>query len=139
MFASHKQYWNRENLRSLKLSIMLMVCALIFQGFAVHYVNHLAGTSVQDLLLDHLPVLDLDILIIQGALLLTLAGTLLAFAKPRYLNFTLQSFAIFIIVRSLLVSLTHLGADPRHLVLDQHTFGYPIYNVLFNADRKSVV
>ncbi len=135
MFANHKGFWPKDRVRSLSSGLFLLIIALTIQGFASHYVNHLIGTPVEDLILSRLPTLDIDFVVIQGALLLTLVGLALIIAKPRYIIFSIKAFALFIITRSFLLSLTHLGADPHRLIFDQDSLGFGIYNTIFNTNN----
>ncbi|MBU6414798.1 phosphatase PAP2 family protein [Patescibacteria group bacterium] len=132
-YEKHKNFWTKENAASFGMSVFFFLVAMSVQHIADAYVNRLRGTAVDDLLLSNLPVLDIDALIILGALVLTLILLFLGFLKPKYVNFGLKSMALFIVVRSFLISLTHLGADPGQLVLDPNSFGFGLYNILFNA------
>ena len=73
------------------------------------------STPVGDLLLDNLPVVNLNFIIVEGALLAILAGTVFVLLRPRYILFTLKSLALLIIVRALFVSLTHVGIYPGNI------------------------
>jgi hypothetical protein len=105
----------------------------LIQKFADLYVSHLSAAPVGDVLLSWLPTVDIDFLIIQGALFLSLLILVLLLLKPKYITFTGKALAIFIIVRSISISLTHLGQDPHQIVYDTNSFGYGLYNILFNS------
>ncbi len=133
LYVQYKNVWTREHRISLVWAAVLSAFALIVQKAADLYVSHLNGVYVPDLILSHIPTFDLDTFIVQGALILTLVGLLLLIAKPRYILFTVKSIAVFIIVRSFFISLTHLGVDPHQLILDTNNIGYNIYNFLYNT------
>ena len=132
-FRHHKQFWNKEHVISLFWAVILSILALLIQKYADIYVSHLNGAYVGDLILDHIPTIDLDIFIVQGALFLSFISILVLILKPRYILFTIKSVAMFIIIRSFFISLTHLGVDPHQLVLDSTNIGYKLYNYLFNT------
>jgi len=113
---------------------LLFVLALFIQHFAYNYIdNRVVGTAVQDLLLDNLAVLNLDIFIVQGALLLTFILIGLLVAKPQYVVFSIKALALFLIVRSFFISLTHLGANLHQITLDVDGTGFWLYDFLYNA------
>jgi hypothetical protein len=129
----HTHFWNKEHLFSLISSVSLFILALIIQRIADIYVGKIQGTPVDDIILNNLPAVDIDSLIIFCTLLLTFIIVILFSAKPKYLNFGLKAIALFIIVRSFFISLTHLGASPEQLQFDPATIGYWLYNVLYNT------
>ena len=133
IYLRHKNFWTNDRILSLVKGSCFFAIALIVQKLADSYVGDIKGVAVPDLLLDHLPTVDIDFLIIQGALVLTALIFWLMIIKPKYLIFTVNALAIFIITRSFFISLTHLGVSPRELPLDTNTFGFGLYNWLFNT------
>lgn len=133
LYKEHKFFWNKEHLFSVVVSWLLLLLALFIQREADIYVSSLNGLAVSDVFLNFLPALDIDPIVVQGALLLTLLVILLLISKPKYLSFTTKAVAIFIIIRSFFITLTHLGANPNQLVLDTNNFGFNIYDLLFNS------
>src|ERR1035437_2349639 len=133
LYKHHKKFWTREHIISLVWAIVLSIVALLIQKYADAYVSNLKGVYVGDLILDHIPTIDLDIFIVQGALVLSFITILILILKPRYILFTIKSIALFIIIRSFFISLTHLGVDPHQLQFDTSNIGYNLYNYLFNT------
>lgn len=133
IYKHHLQFWNKKTATSLMIGAALFIVALIVQHFVDNYVGRIKGIAVGDLVLDHIPTVNLDIFIVQGALLSTLLILILLVFKPRYLNFSIKALAIFILVRSFSISLTHLGVNPHQLTLDTDGFGYGLYNIIFNT------
>lgn len=130
---NHKKFWVRPTIKSLLYSAGFFTLAGIVEAFADNYVIKTKGTAVSDLILDHLRVADIDSLIIMSALLLTFAGVFLFLYKPKYLNFGMRSLSVFIIIRSFLIILTHLGANPHQITFDTSSPGFGLYNILFNS------
>jgi len=130
-FSEHKGFWTRENKRSFALSILFLILALIIQFLAGRHSATVAARSnfAGDLFLDNLPVVNLDILIVQGAILMWAGGALLLALRPRYLLFGLKAIALFIIVRSISINLTHIGIYPHQAVLDTDDLGYSLYSL----------
>jgi membrane-associated phospholipid phosphatase len=110
--AAYKDFFTRERVQSLLVGLILLSLAIVFQFFASVYANRVPSTAVPDLLLNALPIVNLNLIIVEGALT-AIAGTIaLLFAKPKYLIFSLKATAIFIATRAVFVSLTHLGIYP---------------------------
>lgn len=111
--------FGRERLFSLITALLLLAGAYVAEHFANLYelVYSLRPTStyVGDLLLDNLPVVNLNLIIIEGALLSIVFGTLFVLSKPRHVLFTLKALALFIAIRALFVSLTHVGIYPGNI------------------------
>ena len=79
--------------------------------------------------------MNLDFVIVEGALLFALLGIALFLLKPRYVLFGLKALAILIIARSAFITLTHLGVYPGQIPFDTGDFSYGIYRFLdFRGD-----
>jgi membrane-associated phospholipid phosphatase len=59
-----------------------------------------------------------DGIIIYGAVLLIIFGILVMFFNPKTIPFTIKALALFIVIRSMFVSLTHLGPFSPQVVID---------------------
>lgn len=128
IWQKHKIFWIHCNLNSLIKGIPLFIFALAIQKYANHYVGSISKTHVDDLILNHLPVFDVNNFVIQGPLVLTLITLILLIIKPQYIIFFSKTFALFIVVRSFFISLTHLGASPGELPLDTEIIGFWFYD-----------
>ncbi len=109
-----------EKLYSLIMSILLLSGAYVLEHYAnlyeLEYSLRPTSTYVGDIVLDNIPVLDLNLIIIQGALAAIVFGSLfMIFRRPRYILFTVKAIALFIAIRAFFVSLTHMGIYPGHI------------------------
>lgn len=129
----HKDFWTKEKLASLFEGLLLFAIALVFQRASNFYVDSFSGPALGDILLSNLPTFDLDFLVVQGALLFALITIIVISLNPKYLIFSIKALAIFIILRSFFISLTHIGADLHQLVLDPSVLGFSLYDFMFNA------
>lgn len=128
--AIYKGFFTKERVRSLLVALILLALAVVFQFYASAYSSRVSSNSVPDLLLGILPVVNLNFLIVEGALA-AIAGTIiLLLFKPKYLIFTLKAAAIFIATRAVFVSLTHLGIYPGQIGPDPTGFFDHIYTGL---------
>ncbi len=114
---------SRERKRSLSVALLLLALALIFQYYASAYSTRNAIRFVGDVFLDNLPVVNMNIFIVEGALLVILATIILLLFRPKYILFTLKASAILIALRAFFVSVTHLGIYPNQIVPDGGFFG----------------
>lgn len=108
-----------EQMRSLSMALLLLGVAYVAEHFAnlyeLAYSLRPTSTYVGDLLLDNLPVVNLNFIIVEGALMSIIAGVVFVALRPRYVLFTLKALALFIIIRALFISLTHVGIYPGNI------------------------
>ncbi|HEX4104030.1 MAG TPA: phosphatase PAP2-related protein [Candidatus Paceibacterota bacterium] len=128
--SSYKAIFTKERVRSLLVALILLALAVVFQYFASAYSNRVLSNSVPDLLLNILPIVNLNFLIVEGALFAIAGTVILLFFKPRYLIFALKAAAIFIATRAVFVSLTHLGIYPGQIGPDPTGFFDHLYTGL---------
>ncbi len=114
--ATYRLVFTKERRRALYVAFLILTLSLIFQYYAGVYSNHAATQYVGDLLLDHLPVVNLNLIIVEGALWAILLSAILVLSKPRYIIFTLKAVAVFLALRSIFVAVTHLGIYPGQVV-----------------------
>ncbi len=119
---------------SLVSAFLLLGVAYIAEHFAnlyeLQYSARSTSVYVGDILLDSLPVINLNLIIIEAALFSILLGTLfVVFWRPRYILFTLKAFALGIMIRALFISLTHIGIHPDAIYPSVGIFG-SIYTYL---------
>ncbi|MEK7546559.1 MAG: phosphatase PAP2-related protein [Patescibacteria group bacterium] len=117
VFREHIGFWTTQRKKSLYVGILFSIVALIVQYFAGSYSAKSATNIVGDLFLDNLPTVDLTRVVVDGAFLVTIFGTILLVLKPRYILFSLKVISLFIIIRSFFVTLTHLGIYPNQITL----------------------
>lgn len=115
----HIGFWTRARVESLYVGILLIVVALVFQSFAGNYLAKSSANFnfVGDIFLDNLPTVDLTRVVVDGGFLAILLGVALLLAKPRYILFSFKVLALFILVRSFFVTLTHIGIYPNQITL----------------------
>jgi hypothetical protein len=111
IFKKHFLFWTD---RSIRLNIILSVALLSFSIFltdvAQKYVDTYSGNVIPDLLLDNLPVLNVDYIFFHGAFIFLIILVLLLLSEPKYIPFTLEGSALFFTVRSFFMIMTHLSA-----------------------------
>jgi len=114
-YFNYKGFWTREHVRSLVNALILLALATVFQYYASAYVDRTPGNPAVDLFLSILPVVNLNFLIVEGALAAIALSVILVLAKPQYLLFTLKAGAIFIATRAMFIAVTHIGIYPGQI------------------------
>ena len=92
-----KDLFGPEHRYSLITAFLLLGGAYVAEHFAnlyeLEYSLRPTSTYVGDLLLDNLPVVNLNLIIIEGALFSIVVGVLFVLSKPRYILFSLKALA----------------------------------------------
>lgn len=106
-------------LQSLTVGLELLAVGFIAEHFATlyaaSYATRTTSVYVGDLLLDNLPIVNLNLIVVEGALLAIVLSSLLVLWNPRKILFTLKVLALFIIIRAFFISLTHIGIYPGQI------------------------
>lgn len=105
-----------KRLPSLLTAFGLLAISYIFEHYAnvyaFEYSSRTTTNYVGDFILDGIPVIDLNFIIIEVALISIVLGTAFVLSKPKFVLFTLKAVALFIIIRAIFISLTHVGIHP---------------------------
>ena len=132
------QKW--KNVTSEKEFINSLIFAFLFLFMSL-YINFIAGTyatesaslPVTDIILSNIRVFDVDLIFIYGPFVLFFIVTIIACYNPKKLPFTIKSIALFTIIRSIFISLTHLGPFPTQTIttsgnfISKFTFGGDLF------------
>lgn len=107
-----------------KRYIVSSIWGIIFLGasffinyFAGLYATRLASNAVTDFFLNILPVFDIDGFFIYGAIVLLILILALIARQPESFPFVAKAIALFVLVRSLFMAVTHLGLIPEGIPL----------------------
>jgi hypothetical protein len=99
-------------------AIILFIASVFVTHFASKYANVRASNFVEDIILSNTPVFDFEFIFVQGAIMLSIFVVALCIRFRKTAPFLLKSVALFIIIRALFVSLTHVGPYPLKLQLE---------------------
>jgi hypothetical protein len=92
------------------LSLLFLVLANWISIAASNYVDKVQTVVVPDLILDHLPVLDLSIIFTYGILIVIAAIFIYTLAfKVEITHKVASQFSLLILIRSFFIVLTHMG------------------------------
>mgnify|MGYP001576256137 FL=1 len=110
LFEKHKFQWSQKSfLFSAVLAFLFLASSLIVNYAAGNYAVEKASNGVTDIILDNLPTMDVDGIFIYGAILFGLFIAVLLIREPRQIPFIIKSIALFVFIRAVFISLTHLG------------------------------
>ena len=132
--TSAKNQWKDIFASKKKIALLLLGISCILSAFVINknvstYVDHVHGPSVGDLILDNIPIYDLNFIFFWVVLIFWIGNGLYQFIHPKELAFLLISISLFIVVRDFFIALTHLG-PPENLLVTPDELSY--YS--FNAD-----
>lgn len=118
----HKTFWLQKNfLFNAGLGLALLAVSFFVSYFANSFTLSHASNSVRDIILDNVPVYDVSWLFLDGGIAFLLILVVILVLEPKFIPFTLKTIALFILVRSFFMILTHLAA-PVHDVIQTDNF-----------------
>ena len=126
IIKKHTTLWSQKAFSlSAFFSVSLLAFSLLINYLANIYIANRGSNYVSDIILDNIPVFNVDFIFFEGfAIFWTFVITLLIL-KPHKIPFTVKSIAVFVLIRSIFITLTHLGLPPNHSFLDpDSTFHY---------------
>jgi len=120
--------------------LISLLIGFFYLGISL-YINFVAGTyatekvsnSVTDIILSNTRAYDVDLYFIYGPLVLFIFVAGLLLHNPKKLPFTLKSISLFTVIRSVFISLTHLGPFPTEAItmssnfISKFTFGGDLF------------
>ncbi|HUC01289.1 MAG TPA: phosphatase PAP2-related protein [Candidatus Paceibacterota bacterium] len=132
VFKEHVGFWTPARKRSLWFGILLLALSLIIQIFLGHFSSRVAvnAPGVKDLFLDNLPLVNMDGVIVGGAILMWVFAWALLAVHPRHLLFGIKAVAFYIVSRAFFFSLTHVGPYPLEYSPSAHNRGYGLYHLI---------
>jgi hypothetical protein len=126
---------SRPFLFSSCTSILLFIASLLITSYAITYSGIFASNSVTDLILSNTRVYSVDGIFVYGGVLLVIFSTLVIFSKPRYIPFAIKTVALFCIIRSGFVLLTHISPFPEHIAMASSYFTTSaLFKTFFTGD-----
>lgn len=131
IISRHKSLWKRRAYLTTSLTgVVFLVVSLLINRAADYYTMIKASNSVTDIILDNIPVLNVNFIFFYGFAIFWVFVIILLVHEPKKIPFTLKSIAIFVLVRSIFITLTHLATPPLHSYLDPDT----IFRVMTSSD-----
>ena len=132
---SYKTYFANKNFTiSFLDGLILFGVSLVIQFFISGYVNSLPSVSVTDIILSNTRVYDVGGIFVYGSVLLVLVTLFIILRRVNYMPFVMKSVALFTLIRSIFVSLTHISAFPTRIVIESAFFNKTIFSGIFTGN-----
>lgn len=132
---SYREYFTNKNyLIAFLGGVLLLAISLVVQYFAINYATHIASESVTDIVLSNTRVYDVDGIFVYGAVFMSIFLLFLGVMRPKYFPFGLKSIAIFTIIRSIFITLTHISPYPTHALITSVYFTKYFDNIFTGND-----
>ena len=127
LINTYKNYWSNKTLIiSTIVGVIFFALSLLINHAATSYATNRASSPVQDIVLSNIPVFNVDYIVTDGALLFLIFIAWVSFAKPNRVPFVLKSAGLFVIIRSIAITLTHIGLAPERSYVDPSAIFGPI-------------
>jgi len=112
-----RHFSDRDFLHSIVVALCLFSVGLLMNFYAGTYATEEASGSVTDIILSNTRAYDVDGIFIYGSYAMTVLIIFLMFRKLNTLPFIMETIALFVMIRSLFVSLTHIGPFPTQITI----------------------
>ncbi len=120
---TYRQYFSDKGyMLRLIVAIAIFTASLFINFYAGTYATESASNTVTDIILSNTRIYDLNAIFIYGTYIFWTFFTFLCLWKPQKMPFTLKSVALFIVIRSVFISMTHIAPMANHLILDSNSW-----------------
>jgi len=119
-----RYFKDKDFLLSFFGALIFFAASLIINFYAGIYATESASNAVTDIVLSNTRVFDVDGLFVYGTIFFWVFVLVLGFLRPQRLPFILKSIALFVLVRSVFISMTHIGPYPSHLIVDSNIMNW---------------
>lgn len=114
--------------------LLLLAISFITQFFVSGYVTRSSSAPVTDIILSNTRVYEVGGIFVWGAIILTFIGVIIGLKNLNYAPFMMKSVALFTLIRSFFVSLTHIGPFPTHAIINSNFFNGEVFNGIFTGN-----
>ncbi|MBP9762802.1 hypothetical protein KBD34_04265 [Patescibacteria group bacterium] len=109
LYTYRKMHLHQQFYKQLFLGIGILLVSFVANYGANLYASQREGNVVNDMILDLLPVVNLDYIYLEGFLVFIVFIVILGLYRPNRLPFMLKTIGLFILIRSFFITLTHLS------------------------------
>lgn len=111
-------FGNKIFLSAFFSGLLLFIASLFVNFYAGVYATESASNAVTDIILSNIPLYDVDTIFVYGTIILFIFILCLCLYRPGRFPYILKSVGLFVLIRSIFISLTHLGPFPTHVIID---------------------
>ncbi len=133
MRSYQKHFSDKSFIISFISGAVLLATSLVIQSLASNYTEKRASASVTDIVLSNIPVYDVDGIFAWGAVILLVLGIVVSMSRINYMPFAMKSVALFTLIRSIFVSLTHISPFPSSVLMAPEFFKHTLFDGVFKG------
>jgi len=133
-FNKHRNIWkDRRFVLSVIIAVVSLLLAFVVNYYAGLFASRSVSSPVTDIILDNIRVWDVTFFFIDGAIIFWAFIAIILIIEPKRIPFIIKSLALFTVIRSGFIILTHLAPFSPHLILptdnpiDIFTFGGDLF------------
>lgn len=121
--SNYKRHFSDRSFTwSFILAFTFLIIALIINFYADMYATRSVSNSVTDIILSNIRVYDVDTFFVYGPWIMWIFVACVTISKPYQMPFIVKSIALFVIIRSVFISLTHIAPFPSQMVIPTSKF-----------------
>ncbi len=118
LMNKYTQYlYSKEYMSLLSTGIIILIISSFVHYFAGVYATEVASNSVADIILSNTRPLDVHLIFIYGPVAFWTYVAIICLRRPERIPFVIKNIALFTIIRSVFISLTHIGPFPTEIVV----------------------
>lgn len=124
---------DKDFIKSTILSFIFLLVSMFINFYAGTYATERASLPVTDIILSNIRVFDVDVIFNYAPIFLIIFVVIISFYKPKRIPFVAKSVALFTVIRSIFISLTHIGPFPIQAIsesgniMSKLTFGGDLF------------
>lgn len=119
IITRHKYFWTQRHfVEKVGVGIFIFIISMAINYYANTFALRNASSPVSDIILDRIPTINVDAFYSESIFFFILAIILIHLHEPKWIPFTLKSSALFIVIRSIAMMLTHLAPPQDAVILD---------------------
>ena len=116
---------------SVATSLFMLIAGWFVNYFAIQFATEHASNSVTDIVLSNIPVFEVDGFFVYGTFVFAVLSFAIALSHPKRIPFAFKAVALFWVIRSIFVMMTHLAPFEAAYISD---FGPRINDMFFGGD-----
>jgi len=114
-YTSH--FSDKKFVGTFVFSFILLIASLIVNFYASLYAARVASAPVTDIILSNIRVYDVDTVFIYGPWIMWIFVLIVTFSRPYRIPFIVKNIALFVLIRSFFITLTHIGPFPTSILM----------------------
>ena len=122
IIVKHKEIWNKDFFKLAMGGFVLFAISLFANNLATIFAAKRVSEPVTDIILSNVKIYDVDGVIVAATLFVFFFTILLLIADPKKIPFVFKTVALFILIRSIFIMLTHIGPFTPHLFNEPNQF-----------------